>query len=176
VSSNNLYKRKHHPCPDFSNLIHLNECAYIQLATDIASGTLPARSFAVPNMCDDMHDCTTSIGDTWLSSNLPAMISAVGPRGLVILTWDEDNRKSGNQILTVFAGPMVKSNYVSSQTITLDCSGRRVRSLFADRRSETSTVTWDGSRDDGLRAAAGLYFLYVSAGRDQAVRRLALTR
>ena len=251
VSADNLYKRKHHGCPDFSNLNHARECPYSQLATDIAAGTLPALSFVVPNMCDDMHDCSTTIGDTWLANNLPAMISAVGPRGLVILTWDEDDKSSANHILTVFAGAAVKSNYVSTQTIThytvvrticdalgissfanastatapldvwslplagvgpnvleglslsqpspnpfrtamtatlalpserlvrafvVDCSGRRVRSLFAERRSGTSAVTWDGSRDDGVQAAAGLYFLYVKAGRDQAVRRLALTR
>ena len=251
ASTDNLYKRKHHPCPDFSNLNHAKECPYSQLAADVAAGTLPALSFVAPNMCDDMHDCSTTTGDTWLSNNLPAMISAVGPRGLVILTWDEDDKSSGNHILTVFAGPMVKSNYVSTQTIThytvvrticdalglssfanastatppsdvwnpasagvgpnpldglslsqpspnpfrtaitatlalpserlvrafvVDCSGRRVRSLFAERRSGTSTVAWDGSRDDGRRAAAGLYFLYVKAGRDQVVRSLALTR
>jgi acid phosphatase len=250
-SSDNSYKRKHHPCPDFSNLDHSKEYGYGQLATDIAAGTLPALSFVVPNMCDDMHDCSASTGDTWLSHNLPAMISAVGPRGLVILTWDEDDKSSSNHILTVFAGPTVKTNYVSSQQIThytvvrticdalsissfasassatppsdvwnapstaveptslerlslsqpspnpfrtemtanlvlpserlvrafvVDCSGRTVRNLFADSRSGTSTVTWDGSRDDGRRAAAGLYFLYVKAGRDQAVRRLALAR
>ena len=251
ASSDNLYKRKHHPCPDFSNLTHSKECPYSQLATDIAAGALPSLSFVVPNMCHDMHDCSGSTGDTWLSNNLPAMILAVGPRGLVILTWDEDDHSSGNQILTVFAGPMVKSNYVSSQTIdhytvvrticdllglgsfanavskttpsdvwnlavsavepnplealslsqpspnpfrtamtatlglpterlvrafVVDCSGRRVRSLFAERRSGTSAITWDGSRDDGERAGPGLYFLYVRAGRDQLVRKLALTR
>ena len=251
ASSDNLYKRKHHPCPDFSNLTHSKECPYNQLATDIAAGMLPALSFVVPNMCHDMHDCSGSTGDTWLSNNLPAMITAVGQRGLVILTWDEDDHSSGNQILTVFAGPMVKSNYVSSQTIdhytvvrticdllglgsfanasskttpsdvwnltvtavepnplealslsqpspnpfrtamtaalglpserlvrafVVDCSGRRVRSLFAERRSGTSAITWDGSRDDGERAGPGLYFLYVRAGRDQLVRKLALTR
>ena len=251
ASSDNLYRRKHHPCPDFSNLNHSKECPYNQLAADIAAGVLPALSFVVPNMCNDTHDCSTSTGDTWLSNNLPAMISAVGPRGLVILTWDEDDHSSANHILTVFAGPTVKSNYISSKTMThytvvrticdalgissfanassatapsdvwnppstavepgliegvslsqpspnpfrtamaatlvlpserlvhafvVDCSGRRVRSLFAQRRSGTSTVSWDGSRDDGVLVAPGLYFLYVTAGRDQAVRRLALTR
>jgi acid phosphatase len=250
-SADAQYKRKHHPCPDFANLDHARECPYGQLAADIAAGALPALSFVVPNMCNDMHDCSTTIGDTWLSNNLPAMISAVGPHGLVILTWDETERNGKNHILTVFAGPVVKPNYVSSQPIThytvvrticdalgfspfanastatppgdvwnlptaavgpstlpglrlsqpspnpfrtaitatlalpserlvrafvVDCSGRRVRSLFAERRSGASTVTWDGSRDDGVQAAAGLYFLCVKAGRDQAVRRLALAR
>jgi hypothetical protein len=48
--------------------------------------------------------------------------------------------------------------------------------LFAEQRSATSQITWDGSRDDGGRAAPGLYFLYVKAGREQLVRKLALTR
>ena len=117
-SPDNLYRRKHHACPDFSNLNHTHECPYPQLAADIAAGTLPNLAFVAPNMCDDMHDCSTSTGDTWLSNNLPAMISAVGPRGIVILTWDEDDKSSGNHILTVFAGPPVYANYVSPTTIT----------------------------------------------------------
>ena len=116
-SPDNLYKRKHHPCPDFTNLAHSRECPYAQFRGDIAAGRLPALSFVVPNMCNDMHDCSTSTGDTWLANNMPAMISAVGPLGLVILTWDEDDRSSGNHILTVFAGRTVKSNYVCSTTI-----------------------------------------------------------
>lgn len=250
TSLDGLYARKHQPCPDFSNLSHTDENPYAQLAVDIAAGTLPALAFVVPNLCDDMHDCSTSTGDAWLAANLPLMITAVGPRGLVILTWDEDDGGSGNHILTVFAGPAVKAGYVSSTslshytvvrticdalglapfgnassqtsptdvwnaatavaeplgassglgqpapnpfraaiatTLTLsserlvhafvvDCSGRRVRNLYVGVRSGTSVITWDGRRDDGRRASAGLYFLRVTAGRDQFVRRLALVK
>jgi acid phosphatase len=117
-SPDNLYRRKHHACPDFSNLNHAHECPYTQLAADIAANALPNLAFVAPNMCDDMHDCSTTVGDTWLSNNLPAMISAVGPRGIVILTWDEDDKSASNNILTVFAGPPVFANYVSATTIT----------------------------------------------------------
>jgi phosphatidylinositol-3-phosphatase len=250
-SSDNMYKRKHHPCPNFNNLTHAWECPYSMFATDVAAGRLPALAFVVPNMCHDTHDCSTATGDTWLASNLPAMIAAAGPRGLVILTWDEDDRSSSNHILTVFAGPMVKNNYVCSTNINhytvvrvicdvlgiapfanasskttptdiwnqtvavepshrleglslsqptpnpfhtamtatlllpserlvrafvVDCSGRRVRNLFAERRTGASQITWDGSRDDGGRAAPGLYFLCAEAGRDQLVQKVALTR
>ena len=250
-STDNLYRRKHHACPDFSNLNHGRECPYSQLAADIAAGALPGLAFVAPNMCDDMHDCSTSTGDTWLANNLPAMIAAVGPRGLVILTWDEDDKSSANHILTVFAGAAVKANFVSTQTIShytvvrticdvlglipfgnalseiaptdiwnvpvtavephplaglllsqpspdpfhttmtatlglpsarevsafvVDAAGRRVRSLFAEQRSGTSAITWDGSRDDGRRASPGLYFLDVKAEGDQQVRAVVLTR
>src|SRR5262249_43879011 len=112
ISPDNLYMRNNHPAPDFSNLTQPHECPYDQLAVDVAAGNLPNLSFVVPNMCNDMHDCLPSTGDTWLSQNVPAMIAAVGPQGLVVLTWDEDDQLSGNHILTVFAGPPVKSNYV----------------------------------------------------------------
>ena len=251
ATTDGLYYRKHHPCPDFSNLNHSREYPYGELAADIAASSLPALALVVPNMCDDMHDCATTTGDTWLSNNLPAMISAVGPRGLVILTWDEDDLGSANHVLTVFAGAAVKANYVSSQLINhytvvrticdvlsldpfanassqttpidvwspsvsgigapppaelalgrpypdpshttfsatlelsstrmvsafvADCAGRRVRSLFTGPRSGTSTITWDGSRDDGQRALPGLYFLCLHSGREQLARRVALTR
>src|SRR5262249_52501600 len=62
------------------------------------------------------------------------------------------------------------------RSFVLDSAGRRVRTLFAEPRAGTSVITWDGSRDDQKRAAPGLYFLYVTAGRDQRVRSLVLTR
>jgi acid phosphatase len=54
----------------------------------------------------------------WLSQNLPAMISAVGPNGLVILTWDEDDSSQGNRILTVFRGQLVIPGATSNRSIT----------------------------------------------------------
>jgi len=113
-----LYTRKHDPWVSYSNLTHANERPYTDLAVDIANDALPNLVFVVPNNCDNTHDCALATGDTWLSNNIPAMISAVGPRGLVVLTWDEDNLASGNRILTVFAGPTVLTDYVSSQHIT----------------------------------------------------------
>jgi len=117
-STDGLYRRKHAPWPNFSNLNHLNEVPYTQLAADIVHGALPVLAFVIPNMCDDMHDCSTTVGDTWLSNNLPAMSSGVGPKGLAILSCDQDDKSSLNNILTVFAGPLVKVGYVSSRTIT----------------------------------------------------------
>jgi phosphatidylinositol-3-phosphatase len=45
-----------------------------------------------PNLIDDMHDGTIADGDTWLSSNLPAILnSAAYTSGTtaVFITWDE---------------------------------------------------------------------------------------
>lgn len=112
-----LYVRKHDPWTNFSNVDHLNERPYTDLATDIAGGTLPRLAYVIPNQCNNTHDCPLAVGDNWLAANLPAMIDAVGPNGVVILTWDEDDNSSSNHILTVFAGPTVLPGYVATRTV-----------------------------------------------------------
>jgi hypothetical protein len=111
------YLRRHCVWSYFGNLDHSNEREYADLTTDIANGTLPNLAFVIPNTHDDSHDTGygVSFGDQWLAANLPAMIDAVGPRGVVILTWDEDANNAGNRILTVFSGPLVKAGYVTTQ-------------------------------------------------------------
>lgn len=118
VSNDGLYVRKHAPWTHFGNLDHQRERRYQDLATDIAGGTLPRLAFVVPNQCNNTHDCPVSTGDAWLAANMPALIQAAGPAGFVILTWDEDDNYHNNHILTVFAGGLVKSSYVSYRTIT----------------------------------------------------------
>lgn len=117
-SGTNIYVRKHCPWTDFSNLAHANERPYTDLALDIAAGTLPRLAVVVPNQCHNTHDCAVSVGDTWLADNLPALIAAVGPKGMVVVTWDEDDNGAGNHILTVCAGPVVKAGYVSHRRVT----------------------------------------------------------
>ena len=100
--------RKHCPWTNFGNLTHGNEHPFTDLATDIANGTLPQLAFIIPNQCDNSHDCPASTGDTWLSAHVPAMLGALGPNGLLILTWDEGNGLDFNHIVTVFHGPMIQ--------------------------------------------------------------------
>jgi hypothetical protein len=122
-ASTGLYTRKHDPWTYFSNLDHQRERPYSDLAADIANNTLPNLVFIIPNNCHNSHNsstpgCTIADADTWLSNNLPAVINALGPNGVLILTWDEDDSSSGNKILTVFVGPLVIPNYLSSRFIT----------------------------------------------------------
>ena len=115
------YARRHCPWTDWGNLNHMNERPYEDLAVDVAQGTLPSLAMVVPNLCNDTHNyCgqdTIKIGDDWLASNLPTMIQAAGPRGLVIVTWDEDDGSDGNHILTTFTSPLVKTGYLSKRFI-----------------------------------------------------------
>src|SRR5262249_16841249 len=87
-------------------------------AADIAAGQLPRLAFVIPNNTDNMHDGSVTQGDAWLAQNLPGMIAAVGPNGMVVLTWDENRSGSENRILTVLSGPRVKSAFVPDRPVT----------------------------------------------------------
>ncbi len=122
-ASSGLYTRKHDPWTQFGNLNHANERPYTDLAADLAANTLPNLAFIIPSNCHNSHNspapgCTVADADAWLAANLPAVLAALGARGLLILTWDEDDNVSGNHVLTVFAGAKVIPGAVAAQTVT----------------------------------------------------------
>ena len=122
-ASTGLYTRKHDPWTYFSNVDHQRERPYSDLAADLAANTLPNLSFVIPNNCHNSHNnttpgCTATDADNWLSQNVPPILNALGPNGLFVLTWDEDDSASGNRILTVFIGPHVQAGVVSNVSVS----------------------------------------------------------
>jgi phosphatidylinositol-3-phosphatase len=106
-SPNGLYQRKHNPWVDFDNVPAATNRTFAAFPSDFA--TLPALSFVVPNMCDDMHDCPVSTGDTWLRDHIdPYAQWAKAHNSLLVLTFDEDDSGHSNQITTVVVGQQVK--------------------------------------------------------------------
>ncbi|MBX7046792.1 MAG: T9SS type A sorting domain-containing protein [Ignavibacteria bacterium] len=84
--------------------------------------SLPAVSFVVPNIINDMHDGTIPQGDAWIQNNLgPYVTWCKTHNSLFILTWDEDNGTTPNQIPTIFVGEKVLhaqyNQYVSHYSI-----------------------------------------------------------
>lgn len=76
---------------------------YSELAGDLQNNTVAQYNFITPDLCDDMHNsfgCNSydevKNGDTWLSNNLPAILSSQAYQngGLVIITWDESELDS----------------------------------------------------------------------------------
>ncbi|WP_214322488.1 alkaline phosphatase family protein [Nonomuraea sediminis] len=115
--SSGRYVRKHAPWVDFPTVKGSGyHVPYSQFPTDF--GKLPTVSFVIPDMCDDMHDCSTKTGDTWLKNNLDAYAQwAKSHNSLLIQTFDEDNFTSVNKIFTTFVGAHVKAGYESSGQI-----------------------------------------------------------
>ncbi|MET8634327.1 alkaline phosphatase family protein [Streptomyces sp. NPDC004074] len=109
------YARKHNPWFGFSNVPTSTAKTFAQFPTDYS--TLPHVSFVVPNLCSDMHDCSVSSGDTWLKNNLGAYATwAKTHNSLLVVTFDEDNRLSGNRIATVLYGQPVTAGSSSATT------------------------------------------------------------
>lgn len=106
TSSAGKYARKHAPWVDFSNLAANLHRPYSDFPTDFT--TLPTVSFVVPNLCNDMHDCSVSTGNAWAQSHLDAYAQwAKTHNSLLITTFDEDNNTSVNQIYTSLVGAHV---------------------------------------------------------------------
>ncbi len=103
--SSGEYARKHNPWVDFSGVPASSNLVY-----DGFPPAPPRLAIVVPNLCNDMHDCSTQTGDNWLKAHLPAVLDYNAKHhGLLILTWDEaDPDRSGtNQIATLLIGPAV---------------------------------------------------------------------
>jgi hypothetical protein len=97
------YARKHNPWVNFDNVPGTSNRTFASFPSVFAD--LPTVAIVVPNLCDDMHDCSISTGDTWLQDHLDGYVQwAKSHNSLFILTWDEDNFTAPNQIPMVFAG------------------------------------------------------------------------
>jgi uncharacterized membrane protein len=107
VCTSGAYARKHNPWVNFTNVATSANQPFTSFPTDFT--TLPTISFVIPNLNNDMHDGTISQGDTFLQQNINAYLQfAQTHNSLLIITWDEDDNSSNNQIPTIFIGPMVK--------------------------------------------------------------------
>lgn len=127
VSSGYLYWRKHVPWTDFSNLDYR---AYGHAYAGTSTPLDASVTFIVPNICDDMHDCSITSGDAWLARNIPAIQAYDNAHnGLLIITFDEGDISRTNHIVTIASGPMVTPGSYS-QTINHYSVLRLIESNF----------------------------------------------
>ena len=112
LSDSGPYKVKHNPWPSFRDERGACNAGNPPMGTpssgamhnDVVAGTLPNAGMAVPNICNDAHDCSLGTADSWLRTWLPQIMA--GPdytsgRLAIVVTADEDDHSSGNKVLTV---------------------------------------------------------------------------
>jgi acid phosphatase len=125
-ASAGAYAKKHDPFAYFTRISsEPARCARIvplsQLGIDERGRSLPRFVWISPNLCHDMHDCSVATGDRFLAGLVPALLSALGPRGLLILTWDEGTSDdgccrlaAGGHIAAILAGGLARRGAVLS--------------------------------------------------------------
>ncbi|MCA2311109.1 alkaline phosphatase family protein [Mycobacterium intracellulare subsp. chimaera] len=109
------YARKHVPWANFTNVPAANSMPFSAFPMrNYAS--LPTVSFVIPNNDNNMHDGSIAQADAWLNRQLSGYANwAVANNSLLILTFDEDDNGSHNQIPTVFYGAHVRPGNYSEQ-------------------------------------------------------------
>jgi hypothetical protein len=111
------YARKHNPAISFTDISgNATRCAKIQNFSHLDPAAADFE-LIVPNLCNDMHDCGVSTGDTFLKGFLPKIINSPSMAGSVLfLTWDEGSSGTGGggKVATVVIGPGIPAGFTSS--------------------------------------------------------------
>ena len=117
VAGAGRYAKKHDPFMYYDDVArNPRRCRRVvgfgDLVRDLRRGTLPAFAFVSPDLCHDTHDCDVATGDRFLSGLVPRLLRELGPRGFLVLTWDEGSSTAGcctdahgGRIATIVAGP-----------------------------------------------------------------------
>ncbi len=112
------YARKHEPAISFTDISgDAPRCADI---ANFSAFDPSAADFEmiVPNLCNDMHDCSVATGDTFLKGFVPTITSssAFKDGGVLFITWDEGTSDigGGGHVATLVIGPGVKTGFASS--------------------------------------------------------------
>ncbi|MDO8812700.1 MAG: alkaline phosphatase family protein [Gallionella sp.] len=108
--SSGAYQRKHNPAANWqgSRLPAGMNQRFADFPKDFSR--LPTVSFVIPDQNNDMHDGNFEAADDWLKRHIDPYVNwAMKHNSLLILTWDEDDGREDNHIVTILVGPMVKT-------------------------------------------------------------------
>ncbi len=102
-------------CPNGASGSQIQTCESTLLSDLNATSGWANFMWLTPNGCNDMHDCSASTGDNYLSSLIPKILSSTlfsnpANRAVLFLFWDEYSPTPG----AVWAGPVAKPAYKSS--------------------------------------------------------------
>jgi phosphatidylinositol-3-phosphatase len=81
-----------------------------ELAAAVQANRLPAFSLVVPDLCNDMHDCSVRTGDRWLKRHVvPLLTSPALAGGVVFVVFDEGSSDTGGggKVAALALGPLV---------------------------------------------------------------------
>ncbi len=96
--------------------------SYTELADDLPSDAVAQYIFITPNLCNDMHDSCPPInnsirqGDTWLSNEIPILLSSAAYQngGALFIVWDEGSGGSDGPMGLILLSPFGQGNGYSN--------------------------------------------------------------
>ena len=114
--SDGRYAKKHDPFLYFRDVADSRArrdrvVPFAQLRRDLADHRLPDFSLVIPNLCNDMHDCSVAAGDAWLRAHIAPLVRSPQLRGgIVFVVFDEGTSDSGGggRIEALALGPTVR--------------------------------------------------------------------
>jgi hypothetical protein len=95
------YAKKHDPLLYFDDVARSparrrRVVPFTQLRRDLAAHALPDFALIVPDLCDDMHDCSVATGDAWLKRDVvPLIRNPQLARSVVFVVFDEGVTDAG---------------------------------------------------------------------------------
>jgi hypothetical protein len=87
--------------------------SFSRLNRDLAARTLPRFSWIAPNIWHDGHTASLASADRFARQLVPRVLNALGPHGVLFLTWDEGQRtdqrgasgRGGGRVPLIAVGP-----------------------------------------------------------------------
>jgi hypothetical protein len=92
------YAKKHNPFAYFRDIAddpgrRARLVPLTRLVPDLRARALPSFSLVVPDLCHSMHDCSVSVGDAWLRSQVGKFLKL--PKTVVLVIFDEGGTSVG---------------------------------------------------------------------------------
>src|SRR6266704_7011551 len=133
--SNTEYNSKHFPFLYFQNIVNdparcdnllrANSVVTSSIETDdlflksLGSTSAANYNWLTPNQCDDIHDCSLSTGDKYLSQLVPKILSSTvftTQNAALFVTFAESSGSSVGNVPAIWAGPVPKTKFQSSKS------------------------------------------------------------
>jgi phospholipase C len=103
--SKGAYAVKHDPFAYYGGRCPSSVVPLSRLSADLAGPAPPRFLWITPDLCHDMHDCSSAVGDSWLQRTVPGLLASPAmSNGVVVVTWDENDGGDSNHVLTLVLG------------------------------------------------------------------------
>jgi phosphatidylinositol-3-phosphatase len=122
---------------------------FTQLAADIANNDFADYVFITPNLCDDMHNCSVSTGDSWLANtaSVQSIITYVtnpSNHAILIINWDESSAPNTHPMVLVAPTSTLSGAHAVSVKLSHSSTVKSIQEIFEIDPRHTDPTTGKG--------------------------------